>query len=181
LTLRDSKVLCFVKYFNELRAEVVMKKWLKRARAAVGLGLLWAVGGVGVAGVLELLDNITPAAHPLTRVVDMWPQLLAMLGFLAGTLFGIALGIVGARRRFDELSLPWLTACGAAAGLVLGLVLGAPLPVVGMLTLSSAIGGAGSLALARRAERRERLGPSTDPRALRHPDAEVPELPRGEH
>src|SRR5215203_431991 len=134
-----------------------MKNWLKRARAALGLGLLWAVGGVAIAGVLELLDNVMPAAHPLTRLVDMWPQTLAILGFLAGTLFGVALGIGAARRRFGELSMPLFTTLGAAAGLLLGMVLGAPVPILGVLTVASAIGGAGSLALARRAEARARL------------------------
>jgi hypothetical protein len=90
----------------------------------------------------------------------MWPQVLAILGLLAGTLFGVLLGIVGARRRFDELSLPWLSAGGAAAGLLLGVLLGAPALVIGMLTLASACGGALSLALARVAERRERVGAS---------------------
>jgi hypothetical protein len=145
-----------------------MKKWLKRARGAVGMGLLWAVGGVAIAAVLELLDNVMPAAHPLTRQVDMWPQLLAILGFLAGTLFGVVLGIAGARRRFDQLSLPWLSACGALAGLLLGLLLGAPALVVGLLTAASAFGGAGSLALARMAERRALGAPTADRPALMH-------------
>lgn len=134
-----------------------MRSWMRRARGAIGLGLLWAVGGLGIAAALELLDNVAPAAHPLTRVVDMWPQTLAILGFLAGTLFGAVLGVAGARRGFDELSLPWLTACGAAAGLLLGTLLGAPAAVIALLTAVSAMGGAASLALARRAERRERL------------------------
>jgi hypothetical protein len=154
-----------------------MKKILKRARAALGLGLLWAVGGVAIAAVLELLDNIMPAAHPLTRLVDMWPQTLAILGFLAGTAFGVVLGIVGARRRFDQLSLPWLTACGAASGLVLGTLLGAPLPVIGVITAASAIGGAGSLALARTAERRQALGAWHDNPELARRD-DVHELPK---
>jgi hypothetical protein len=147
--------------------EEPMKKWLTRARAALGLGLLWAVGGVAIAAVLELLDNVMPAARPLTRLVDMWPQTLAILGFLAGTLFGVVLGIAAARRRFGELSLPLFTALGAAAGLLLGLILGAPAPILGVLTCASALGGAGSLALARRAEARSQLGAGREvPEAL---------------
>lgn len=135
-----------------------MRTWLKRARAALGLGLLWAVGGVAIAAVLELLDNVMPAAHPLTRLVDMWPQTLALLGFLSGTLFGAVLGIAASRRRFGELSMPLFTTLGAVAGLVLGIVLRAPAPILGVLTVASAVGGASSLALARRAERRELSG-----------------------
>lgn len=132
-----------------------MKQWVRRARGAIGLGLLWAVGGVAIAAVLELMDNITPAVHPLTRLVDMWPQTLAMVGFLCGTLFGVVLGIAGTRRRFEELSLPLFATLGALAGLALGTLLGAPALIVGVVTFMSAIGGAGSLVLARRAERRE--------------------------
>ena len=153
-----------------------MGKWLKRGRAAVGLGLIWAVGGLGIAGVLELLDNINPVFHPVTRAVDMWPPVLAALGFLAGTLFGVLLGIVGARRRFDELSLPWLSASGAAAGLLLGIILGAPAAVIGMLAAASALGGGLSLTLARIAERRERIGASGTTRQLGDDDRARTEL-----
>ena len=108
--------------------------------------------------VVTYREEEVSAAHPLTRLVDMWPQTLAILGFLAGTLFGVALGIAAARRRFGELSMPLFTTLGAAAGLLLGMVLGAPVPILGVLTVASAIGGAGSLALARRAEARAQLG-----------------------
>ncbi|HYD54031.1 MAG TPA: hypothetical protein VEA99_15460 [Gemmatimonadaceae bacterium] len=155
-----------------------MKKWLRRARGAIGLGLLWAVGGVGIAAVLELLDNVMPAAHPLTRLVDMWPQTLAILGFLAGTIFGIVLGVAGARRRFDELSVPWFTAWGALAGLSLGALLGAPAPIIGVVTVASALGGAASLALARRAQG-ARLAPAADEPSLGRPDRTARELPDG--
>ena len=141
-----------------------MRNLMRRARGVVGLGLLWAAGGLAIAFVLELADNITSAVHPLTRLVDMWPQTLAILGFLAGTLFGIVLGIAGMRRRFDELSVPLFTALGALAGLALGLALGAPAGIVGVVTIMSAIGGAGSLALARKAEHRDRLVGGTSAR-----------------
>jgi hypothetical protein len=179
-------VYLFINHINGIHSEVadcmevVMKKWWKRARATIGLGLLWALGGVGIAGVLELLDNISPAMHPLTRIVDMWPQVLAILGFLCGTLFGIVLGIASARRRFDELSLPWFAVWGALAGLSVGTLLGAPLPIVGVVTLMSAIGGAGSLTLARRAERRELIEAGADERAPLRAGSEARDLPSEE-
>ena len=157
-----------------------MKRWWQRLRGALGLGLLWAVGGLAIAGGLELLDNVLPAARPLTRLVDMWPQTLALLGFLAGVIFGMVLGIAAARRRFDQLSLPGLTAIGASAGLLLGVALGAPIPVVAVLTLASAIGGASTLALARRAERRAGLSSAPATNELSRSERESRELPGAE-
>ena len=137
-----------------------MKKLLRRLRGAVGMGFVWALGGVAVGGVIELLANIFPGM-PIASAVDMWPQLLGMVGFLGGGIFATVLGIAGRRRRFDELSLPGFTILGAVAGLVLGIVtvaLGAGVPFVALTTLLSAVGAASSLALARKAEKRELRG-----------------------
>ena len=124
------------------------------------MGLIWAVGGLCVGGVIELLDNILPGGLPMASAVDMWPQTLAIPGFLGGVVFAAVLGIVGARRRFDDLSLPRFAIWGAAAGLLLGglaLALGAPLVFIGITTLGSAVAAAGSLALARMADKRPLL------------------------
>jgi hypothetical protein len=141
--------------------EEIVKTWLRRIRAVVGMGLIWAVGGLFLGGLIELLDNVLPAAHPFTRLIDMWPQTLAILAFRRGVLFAVVLGIVGGRRRFEEFSLSEFAAWGAAAGLVLGAVamaLGAGVVFAGITTLLSAIAGAGSLVLARMAESRGLLG-----------------------
>lgn len=146
-----------------------MKKWLRRLRGAAGMGLAWAIGGAGVGGLIELLANILPGGFPMASAIDMWPQALAMVGFIGGAFFAIVLGIAGARRRFDELSLPLFAAWGAVAGLLLGglgMAMGAPVVFIGITTLGSAIAGAGSLALARMAEQRVRL----------ETGAEVPEV-----
>jgi hypothetical protein len=126
------------------------------------MGLIWAVGGVGIGGLFELIDNVAPGALPFISRVDMWPQTLAIPFFIAGLVFGAVLAIVGSRRRFDELSIPRFTAWGAVAGLLLGgiaVLLGikAPVLAVGILTLGSAVSAAASLTLARVAERRELL------------------------
>ena len=144
-----------------------MKQWLRRVRGVVGMGLIWAVGGMGVGGLIELLDNVLPGGLAMASAVDMWPQTLAIPGFIAGLVFGAVLAIVGSRRRFDELSLPRFTAWGAVAGLLLGgltMVLGirAPVLAVTITTLGSAVAAAGSLVLARFAERRELLSAGAD-------------------
>ena len=81
-----------------------MKGWLRRIRGAFGMGLAWGIAGF-LAGVgIELAHNLWP--DPVGRVVDIWPAALGMPAFLGGIAFSAVLGIVGRRRRFDELSLP---------------------------------------------------------------------------
>jgi hypothetical protein len=144
-----------------------MKQWARRIRAAIGMGLTWAAGWFG-AGVL------------LARVPGFYSDLpfallFAPLGFLTGIIFSGILVLVGRRGTFDRVSLPRFAGWGAVSGLLLSgifiiaaalrgasvwgefLVFGPP------LTLASAVCAAGSLAMARRAERRELRGPSGDP------------------
>jgi hypothetical protein len=124
------------------------------------MGLIWAVGGAGVGGLIELMDNVLPGGFPMASAVDMWPQTLAIPSFLGGVVFAVVLGIAGGRRRFDELSLPQFAAWGAVAGLLLGgfgVSRGAPAVFMGITTLWSAVAAASSLALARRVEDRELL------------------------
>jgi hypothetical protein len=89
--------------------------------------------------------------------------------------FSTVLGIVGRRRRFDELSLPGFAALGALGGLLASLLpaalvaIGLATPNVALwqltiglavpLTLGSALAASGSLALARMAEDRAPLDP----------------------
>ena len=142
-----------------------MTRWLRRVRGALGMGLLWAAGGAGVGGVIELLDNVLPGGLPMASAVDMWPQTLAIPFFLGGVAFAVVLGIAGRRRRFDELSIPRFAAWGALAGLLLGLravTMGAPALFLGITTLLSAGAAAGSLALARLGEDRALLAAGAD-------------------
>lgn len=153
-----------------------MKKWLRRIRGAVGMGLTWGVAGF-LAGIgIELVHNLWP--NPLGSAVDIWPAALAYPGFLGGVAFSAVLGIAGRRRRFDELSLPGVAAWGAVGGLFVSLIpavmvaIGFATPniplwqitlaLLGPFTLGGAIAASGSLALARVAEDRERLTDSKD-------------------
>ena len=142
-----------------------MAQWTRRLRGVLGMGFAWAVGGIGVAGILETLDNVSAATHPVTRLVDMWPQTLAIVGFVAGVLFAIILGVVARRRRFEEFTFPQFAGLGAIAGVLvslLALATGAPLAIPVILTLAGTLGGASSLLVARIAERRGLLGPGDD-------------------
>ena len=88
-----------------------MKKWGRRIRAAIGMGLTWGAAWFG-AGIL------------LARVPGFYSDLpfallFAPLGFVTGIIFsGILVGIEG-RRGFDRTSLARFAGWGAASGLLL--------------------------------------------------------------
>lgn len=145
-----------------------MTTWLRRIRGAVLLGLTWAVVWALAAVLIGLIVDADGSMD------EMWLAIGAYPGFLGGVAFAAVLGIVGRRRRFDELSMPRFAAWGAAAGLLVGalpFVLGDPtseipvwlmaLVVIGSITVLSAVSAAGSLALARSGERRELLATGT--------------------
>lgn len=134
-----------------------MTQWLRRIRGAIGIALTWAAAWFG-AGIL------------LARVPGFYSDLpfallFAPLGFVTGVIFSGILGALERRRRFDRLSLSHFAGWGAVSGLLLSgaFVVGAALRgeswwgeflVFGPpLALSSAVSAAGSLALARRAQR----------------------------
>lgn len=92
----------------------MVKKWLRRIRGAIGMALTWAAGGWLVGGLIELIYNLVPG-FPLGPLVDIWPAVLALVGFVAGGVSATVIAIAGGRRRFDELSLPGFGAWGAWA------------------------------------------------------------------
>jgi len=147
-----------------------MKKWLKRIRGAVGMGLSWAVvwGGAGtILGVVSAVLGLDP-----TSGIGSFAILGAIAGFIAGASFSTVLGITEGRRRFDEMSLPRFAFWGALGGLLLS----GWLTAIGVLSSEAHIivltyGGfpllgagcaAGSLALARRADDSELLDAGAD-------------------
>ena len=143
-----------------------MKKWGRRIRGAIGMGLAWGAAGF-CAGIL--------LARVSSFDVDLpFALLFAPLGFFAGIIFSGILVVIEGRRGFDRMSLSRFAGWGAVSGLLLSgiIVVGAALRggnvwgeflVFGPpLAMASAVCAAGSLALARRAERRELPGPSGD-------------------
>jgi len=150
-----------------------MKKWLKRIRGAVGMGLTWGAAWFGVGAILQ------PVTAGAIVMVELFLGGLgfAMMGFIGGAAFSVVLGIAEGRRRFDEMSLPRFAGWGAVGGfLIMVLVwvvitsgLRVTLPfvlvagVVGALgALMGAGSAAGSLALARKADDRELLEHGAD-------------------
>jgi hypothetical protein len=134
--------------------KVVMKKWLRRIRGAIGMGLTWAVAWFGAGLMLLLVVGLDAAAVPL-------PLGFGFFGFLAGATFSGVPGIVEGRRRFDQMSLPRFAAWGAVGVLLLSAIFvgaaalaGETLEIVVLgpvFALAGAGSAAGSLALARMA------------------------------
>ena len=141
-----------------------MKKWLRRIRAAVTMGLLWAVPWAIVALLIGMVVD------PNESMDEMWWLIGAYPGFLGGVLFSVVLAVAERHRRLEDLSIRRFGAWGAVAGLAIGVLpfmLGTPSAdvdvarlatvVIGSFTVMSAASAAGSLALARKAEKRELL------------------------
>ena len=160
-----------------------MKKWLRRTRGAVGMGLTWAAGWALAGLLIGVTSKLLPGLpwDAFFEVFDAPLPALAIPGFFGGAFFSVVLGIAGRRRRFDELSLPRFAAWGALGGLLLtlfpfalvavglasteGSTLGAwqvIRAISGPFILLSAVSASGSLMLARKAEKRELLEASEE-------------------
>jgi hypothetical protein len=144
-----------------------MNKCGRRVRAAIEIGLTWGAAWFG-AGIL------------LVRVPGLYSDLpfallFAPLGFVTGVMFSGILVVIEGRRRFDRVSLSRFAGWGAVSGLLLsgifvvaaamrGETLGREVLMSSpVLAMAGAVCAAGSLAVARRAERRELRGPTGDP------------------
>lgn len=130
-----------------------MRNWLRRIRGAIGIGLAWAAAWFGAGMLLLLVVGFGAADVP-------FPLGFGLLGFLAGVTFSLVLGMMEGRRTFEQMSLLRFAAWGAVGGFLLSgiFVLAAGLLqeflfLGPLFALAGAASAAGSLALARRAER----------------------------
>ena len=134
-----------------------MKHWWRRIRAAIGMGLTWGAAWFGAGALLARVPGFYSDLP--------FALLFAPLGFVTGIIFsGILVGIES-RRGLERTSLWRFAGWGAASGLLLSgiFVVGAALRGESLwgeflvfgppLALSSAASAAGSLVLARRAQR----------------------------
>ena len=145
-----------------------MKRWLKRIRGAIGIGLTWAVGWAPVGAITGLITGVI-LGFPLGGIAANYAEMFGVLGFIGGTMFSTVLRIAEGRRRFDQLSVPRLAVWGAVGGLSLGTLavivgvvgLGGITPltvaVIGAAGLLGAGSAATSLILARKADDRDLL------------------------
>ena len=148
-----------------MQREADMKKWLRRIRGAIGMGLIWATAWFG-AGMVLLLGLLLLTGGPGADVP--FPLGFGAFGFVAGVTFSGVLGIVEGRRRFDQMSLPRFAGWGAVGGLLLSTIFVlavtlvddpaflSNLVVLGPIFAAAGAGcAAGSLAIARRGEERD--------------------------
>jgi hypothetical protein len=156
--------------------EETMEKWLRRIQGAIGMGVTWAAAGFAVGFVPRwVLGMNTDLPMPL---------LFGALGFISGVTFSGLLVLTDGRRRFDQTSLPLFAAWGAIGGLLISalFVRGASLgwtEVLGIsstFALASAAFASGSLALARRALRRELPDGGVDAGEVEFADSEKGKL-----
>ena len=141
-----------------------MKQWLKRARGAIGMGVIWALVWAPVAVLVG-----TQIIDPDNSMDEMWFMVGALPGFLSGVVFSAVLSRVARRQRLDDLSVAQVGAWGALAGLLVGILPftlgdtgGRPwvflaTVVITSITVLSAASAAGSLVLAQRAQKRDTL------------------------
>ncbi|HEU6451296.1 MAG TPA: hypothetical protein VFT57_07730 [Gemmatimonadaceae bacterium] len=135
-----------------------MQKWLRRIRGAIGMGFIWAAAWSAVGLVPRWVLGLN-ADVP-------FPLVFGVLGFIAGVTFSGILVLTEGRRSFDQMSLPRFAGWGAMGGLLLSVLFAraASLGWGDVLALAPTLAGAcavcasGSLALARRAVRRELPG-----------------------
>lgn len=134
-----------------------MKNWMRRIRGAIGVGLTWGAAWFAAGMIMLFIVGFGAADVP-------FPLFFGLLGFLAGAAFSGILGILGRRRSFEQMSLPRFATWGAVGGLLLSGVVavaagpGGELMVLApVFALAGAISAAGTLAIARKADKRELL------------------------
>lgn len=147
-----------------------MTGWLRRLRGAIGMGVTWALGWAPIGALAGLALALTVGAGPGVGTI-VWVNTVAfgVLGLFGGTLFSAVLSLTEGQRRFDELTLPRFALWGGVGGLVLGglasfagmwgagFMPGVVLVLTGTATILGMASAAGTLALARQAEKRPRL------------------------
>lgn len=137
-----------------------MGKWMRRIRGAFGMGVAWGLAWFAAGMVLLLVVGPDAADVP-------FPLGFGLLGFLAGALFSVILGLVERGRGFHQLSLPRFAGWGAAGGLLFSVLFVVTVTLTGagallddlvylgpLFAAAGAASAGGALALARRADDR---------------------------
>ncbi|PYO05271.1 MAG: hypothetical protein DMD30_14315 [Gemmatimonadetes bacterium] len=138
-----------------LGSEAIMRKWLRRIRGAIGMGFTWGAAWAGAGIVLAVVTRF--------RADAPFPLVFGVLGFIAGVIFSALLALTEGGRTLDQMSLPRFAGWGAMGGLLLSALFaraaslgwGDVLAVAPTFALACAVCASGSLAMARRAVRRD--------------------------
>lgn len=138
-----------------LGSEMIVRKWLRRIRGAIGMGFIWAAAWSAAGLVPRWVFGFNADAP--------FPLIFGVLGFVAGITFSVVLVLSDGRRRFDQISLPRFAGWGAMGGLLLSALFAKAASlgwedvrvIAPTFALACAACASGSLALARRAGRQE--------------------------
>ena len=126
-----------------------MNRLLKLIRGVIGTGLTWAIGWAGLWAALFLVMR----GFGLMEEWYFWYPVgvTAVIGFIAGSSFGVILSVLERHKKLEDLSLWRIALWGGLGGLALVAVIGvkylAPAIVLTLLGVGSATG---SVALTRR-------------------------------
>lgn len=124
----------------------------RRIRGIIGMTLAWGFAWSAVGAVVARLPGFDSDLP--------FPFLFTPFGMATGLVFAGVLLAIESRNALERVSLPLFAACGAASGILVGVVLAnmrgdmKEVLVFGpLLALAGAACAAGSLAVARRSER----------------------------
>ena len=132
-----------------------MKSFFRKLRGVLSMGLTWGtlwgllmfITGV-IIGIVDP-DSIDPGESPL-----LFGAILGGMGLVSGALFGLLFSVAERRKKIRELSVLRAAGLGAVAAAAPLLLTPAPDGMVVILCPLGAAFAAGSIALARRADRR---------------------------
>jgi hypothetical protein len=131
-----------------------MPNFLKRCRGIFGMGLTWAVGFAAFFLMLTAVigyfdpDSIDPGESPI-----LFARIGALIGFIAGSTFGVLFSFAEARKKILNLSLMRAGLWGAIASSLFPLLTTATDSMVIVMAPIGAILGVASVGVAKRAER----------------------------
>ena len=132
-----------------------MKRFLRRIRGIIGTGLTWAVGWMGLIG-LVVFPVLALFGWPIFSDFGLYlinVRIVGVLGFVAGSSFALVLSALERRRKLEDLSFIRIAMWGGLGGLVLAALDGfTNLGAVIAFTLMGIGSATGSVALAKRSD-----------------------------
>ncbi len=129
---------------------------LRKLRGLMGVGLTWGILWATVMAAIGVIiwvvdpDSIDPGDGPLIA-----SAIVGFQGFVAGVGFGLLLSFAETRKKILDLSLIRVAIWGLLASAVLPFLTGMPIGMLWFVCLLGAASASASVAIARRAERRE--------------------------
>ncbi len=135
-----------------------MHALVRRIRGTAAVALSWAVGWTVVGTLLGLVIRVTRPDdfHPGESVAGI-AGLFALVGFISGAAFALFFSLAERRRSVRDLSVVRSGLWGALGGAALPLLTTMNDDMTILLAPIGAVFAAGTVALARRAARREEM------------------------